>query len=455
MSDYTLAVIGGGPGGYVAAICAAKLGVKTILIEKEKVGGTCLNCGCIPTKCLLQSAHLFHSFNHCEEFGVSASNVSYDYSKIAKRKDTIVSRLRGGVEGLLKAAKVEVVYADARLEANNVIIAGERTIKAENIILATGSTPNIIPLPGHDLPNVLCSTKALALEKAPKSVVIVGGGVIGMEFASFYNALNIPVTVLEFMPNILNGLDKDVIDLMTQKFKKDNVNIHTSAKVLEIKDGAEKSVVYELNGKQEEALGEIVILATGRKAVTLGLENCGLTIEKQGVQVDEYMRTNLPNVYAIGDVTGKVQLAHVASAQGLVAAHNVAGKNRKMHYNIIPACVYTTPEIASVGLTEEDARAKGYNIKLGSFPVAANGKSMIVGEKDGFCKLITDADTGEILGCHIVSPCATDMIGEIVATMQSEGTLEELAEAIHPHPTVNEIIMEAAHDAEGLCIHKV
>ncbi len=455
MNEYQLAVIGGGPGGYVAAICGAKLGLKTVLIEKEKMGGTCLNCGCIPTKSLLQSAHTFHAVKNCKKLGIQASDVSYDYAAIAKRKDSMVRRLRGGVEGLLKAAGVEVVFAEATLEADNTIVAGDRHIQASSIIVATGAEPNILPISGADLPNVLCSTKTLELTEAPKSVIIIGGGVIGMEFASFYNDLQIPVTILEFMPTVLTGLDADVVNLMTKRFKKNGVVIHTNAKVTGIEDGEQKTVAYELDGKLEKVSADIVIMATGRKPVTAGLENSGLDIQKQSITVDDQMRTNVPNVYAIGDCTGKIQLAHVASAQGIVAAHNAAGKLKHMRYDIVPACVYTSPEIACVGLTEQEARNQGDDIKIGSFPVAANGKSMILGESDGFCKLITHAKTGKILGCHMVAPTATDMIGEIVATMQAEGTVEDLASAIHPHPTVNEIIMEAAHDVEGLCIHKM
>ena len=455
MDTYDVAVLGGGPGGYVAAIRAAKLGKKTVLVEKDLMGGTCLNRGCIPTKSLLQSAAVYQGAKEAADFGVNVGDVGFDYGKVAKRKDAMVARLRGGVEALVKAAKVTVVPGRGVLKQGNVIAVGDRLLSTTDVIVATGSVPAMLPILGADLPGVVNSDAVLALTELPDSVVIIGGGVIGMEFAALFSSFGVAVTVIEVMPAILAGMDKDVVAAMVRVFKKKGVDIHTSAKVLKIEGGKQKTVTYEEGGAGKTATASLVIMATGRKAVTDGLEESGIALERGRVLVDDHMRTNIPHVYAIGDCTGKVQLAHVASAQGLVAVGNIAGRDMTMRYDVIPSCVYTTPEIASVGMTEDAASSSGRQVKTGAFPVSANGKSMIVGESAGFCKLVTDAGTGELLGAHIVAPHATDMIAELAAVMRAEGTVEELADTIHPHPTVSEIVMEAAHDVEGLCGHKL
>lgn len=455
MERFDLAVLGGGPGGYVAAIRAAKLGLKTVLVEKDAMGGACLNRGCIPTKCLLQSAQVYRTVLQAAQFGVFVGDSGFDFTHIAARKDQVVSRLRGGVEALLKAAKVDIVRGRGVLEPDKVIAAGDKRIAADKIIVATGSAPAVIPVPGVDLPGVMTSDGVLSLTAIPRSVVIVGGGVIGMEFAALFSSLGVSVTVVEVMPTILTGMDADVISTMNGVFKKMGVSVHTSSKVVEISGKDMLTVSFHEDGQAKSVAGEIVVMATGRKAVTDGLESSGLAMERGCVVVDEHMRTNIPDVYAIGDCTGKIQLAHVASAQGIVAAQNAAGGNKTMRYDIVPACVYTNPEIACVGLTEAAARATGQSVTTGSFPVAANGKSMIMGETEGFCKLVVNTDSGEILGAHIVGPHGTDLIAELAAVMRAEGTIEELADTIHPHPTVSEIVMESAHDVEGLCGHKI
>ena len=455
MTMYDVAVLGGGPGGYVAAIRTAKLGQKTVLIEQKDMGGTCLNRGCIPTKSLLESAHLYHSMLHAENMGVLADNIRFDYAGIAKRKQAVVKRLRGGVEHLLKSAGVTVINGKGEPAGERKIAVNGSVIEARNVILATGSVPVRLPIPGADLPGVLDSDGVLALETCPPSVVIVGGGVIGMEFAALYAALGVPVTVLEVMETILTGLDDDVISTIRKSIMKQGVQIKTGSRVTQITGGGEKTVHYEHSGKPFSIQAGLVIMAAGRRPVTETAEAWGIKTERNGIVVDEYMRTNVPGVYAIGDCTGKVQLAHVASAQGLIAAGHAAGVSTEpMRYDVVPACVYTDPEIACVGLTEAAAKATGRSIKCGSFPVAANGRSMVMDQGEGFCKIITDERSGEILGAHIVAPRATDMIAEVAALMRCEGTIEELSGTIHPHPTVSEIIMEAAHDVEGLCGHK-
>ena len=454
-ADFDVAVIGGGPGGYVCAIKAAKLGKKVILAEKRDLGGTCLNRGCIPTKALLRSAEVYEELLHAAELGLAAENVSFDYAKIADRKKKTVTRLRGGVAGLLKGNGVTVVSGKAVLTGKDSFSVDGKSYRAANIVLASGSFPAKVPIPGADKQVVMDSDGVLELEKCPESVVIVGGGVIGIEFATLFNTLGVKVSVIEMLPNIMTGMDDEICDAMKALLMKKGVDIHTGAKVLRIEDGL--NCVYEENGAEHRAEGEIVVIAVGRRPDTadMGLAAAGVAMERGFVTVDEGMRTNVPGIYAIGDITGKIQLAHVASAQGIVAAENTAGGSKKMRYDRVPACIYTTPEIASAGLTEAKAKETGKNVKIGKFPISGNGRSMIMGESNGFVKIISDAKTGEIYGAHIMAPRATDMIGEIVVAMEAEATIEEIAGAIHPHPTVSEAVMEAAEDTFGMSCHKL
>jgi dihydrolipoamide dehydrogenase len=464
------AIIGGGPGGYVCAIRCAQLGKKTFLIENRELGGTCLNRGCIPTKVLLHTAELYDELkNHGTELGLSfkgggnLEGFAVDYAALAARKDRIIEKLRRGIEALVRSRKITLIRERAVFAGPKIIQAGGDRISAGNIIIATGSEPASVPVPGADLPPVLNSDGVLALKNPPESAVIIGGGVIGVEFAALFNSLGKKLTILEMLPGILNGMDDSIRETMTGILKKRGVEIHGGAKLLEIKAVSGGALcVYEEGGARKEASGEIVIMAAGRRPLTksLGLEAAALALERGFIPVDEGLRTAVPGVYAIGDVTGKVQLAHTASAQGLVAAANIAGiggagGRAKMQYRIIPACVYTNPEIACVGLTEAQVRESGIPYKTGIFPAAANGRSMIMNTGEGFVKILSAVDTGEILGAHIVAPRATDMIGEIAAAMRAEATIEELADTVHAHPTVSEMIMEAAHDAEGLCCHKM
>ncbi len=455
--DFDAAVIGAGPGGYVAAIRCAQLGLKTAIVEYREMGGTCLNRGCIPTKALLHSAEVFDEINKdSKELGINVENVSVDFGKVAKRKDKIVKQLSGGVAALVKARKIAIINGKAAFTGKNSFSVEGKEYSAKNIIIATGSEPARIPIPGIDREGVMNSDGVLSSDKLPESVVIIGGGVIGIEFATLYSSFGKKVTIVEALPRILNTLEEDVSATMSKLLKKRGVEIHTGAKVTEIKDGLK--VVFEENGKVGETEGEAVVVAIGRRPLTsgIGLEKAGVELTEKGfVKVNDKMETSAPGIYAIGDITGKIQLAHVASAQGLVAAANAAGKEKKMSYEIIPSCIYSNPEIAAVGMTEAEARAKGLQIKTGIFSTAGNGRSKILGCQEGYARLVTDARTGEILGATIVAPHATDMIAEIVTAMKAEATVEEIADAIHPHPTVSEIIMEAAHDVDGLSVHKL
>lgn len=455
MKQFEVVVIGGGPGGYIAAIRAAQLGKKTAVIEKRDMGGTCLNRGCIPTKALLHSAEAYHELGNAKSLGITLGEYSFQYKKMAKRKDKVVRQLRSGVENLVAGHGAEIIRGEAVLTGPHTIQVGEETVEAEQIILAVGSVPAAIPVSGADLPGVVNSDGVLALEECPDSLVIVGGGVIGVEFATLFNSLGKQVTILEMMPSILYGNDPDICLAMTELLADRGVKIFTGAKLTEIKEGL--TCIFEQNGETLTAEGQMVVMATGRKpdSRSLGLETAGVKCERGFVPVDKEMRTNVNHIFAIGDLTGKQQLAHVATAQGIVAAHNTAGEHRTMEYNAVPGCIYTTPEIACVGLTEEKASAAGYQVKTGRFPVSGNGRSLAIGCQDGFATLVADATTGKVLGCHILAPHATEMIGEITLGIANGLTVEAVSDTIHAHPTVSEIIMEAAHDVEGLCCHKM
>ena len=456
MGKYDAVVIGGGPGGYVCAIRLAILGKKTAIIEKRDFGGTCLNRGCIPTKTLLHSEDVYHEIASAKKLGLKVEGVSFDYGKIAKRKDKVVKQLRSGVENLLKGHGAEIIRGEAKLVDAHTIQVGEETIEAENIVLAMGSEPAALPVPGADLPGVMNSDGVMELTECPESVVIVGGGVIGVEFATLFSGLGAKVTIIEMLPSILYGNDKEVCSTMDYILKDRGVAIYTGAKLKEIKEGM--CCVFEKDGEELTAEGQYVIIAAGRKPQTkdMGLEAAGVEVGPKGfVPVDDELHTNVPHIYAIGDITGKIQLAHVATAQGMAAAHNIAGAHKTMAYNAVPSCIYTTPEIACVGMTEEKAAEAGYEVKAGKFGVSGNGRSLAINSPDGFAKIVADAKTGKILGCHIVSACATEMIGEVTLAIAKGMTIEDVSDVIHAHPTVSEIIMEAEHDIEGLCCHKM
>ena len=453
MKNFEVAVIGGGPGGYVAAIRAAKRGKSTVLFEGDALGGTCLNRGCIPTKSLLNSSELFHRMKNVASEGIFADGLRYDYGLIAARRDQTVAQLRAGISGLLKKAGVTVVNSFAQMLSPTEIEAGGEKLSAQSVILATGSTVFRLPIPGNDLPGVLTSDEVLSLTEPPSSITVIGGGVIGVEFASHFSQLGIPVTILEAAPKLLTGVDSELVSIVAKRLMNDGILIHTGVRVQSIAKGL--VTTFTNNDEPQQVESSAVIMAAGRKPVTAGLEKTGVAFDNYGfIQTDEFMRTNIPNIYAIGDVTGKDQLAHVASSQGITAADNIAGVVSRMRYNAIPSCIYTSPEIACIGLTEQQAKEKGYKVKTGRFPGVANGRSLIQGGSDGLVKLVINETNGEILGAHLCTVNATEMISELSVAMAAEATIEELGAAIHPHPTVNEMIMEAAHDVKGLCVHQ-
>lgn len=455
--QFDVVVLGGGPGGYEAAIRCAQYGLKTALIEADQLGGTCLNRGCVPTKALLYSAELYEKMLHAGEFGISAGPVGFDFELMARRKNTLVGAVRSGVENLEKANGVALIRGFGRLTSPHHIEVGEQTVSADHIILATGSFPAVPPIPGADGPRVLNSSQVLSLTATPASLIIVGGGVIGIEFATLFAALGVPVTILELLPAILPCLDPDPARILTTVLRKKGVRIITGAQVTEIVSGECATVRYLLNNEEQSVSAEYCAVCAGRNPATanLGLERLGIEMCRGFVTVDDHLRTNIPGIYAVGDVTGKIQLAHVASAQGLVAAAGCAGREKTMCYDVVPSCIYTSPEIAFVGKNARQLTEESTAFKTGSYYVTGNAKAMVMGEANGIVKLYSDCLSGKILGAQIMAPRATDLIAEVAAVMRCGGTLEQLADTIHPHPTVSEALLEAAHDTDGLCCHSI
>ena len=453
-------VVGGGPGGYVAAIRAAQLGAETHLVEKENLGGTCLNVGCIPTKALLHTAELYHAVKHGERIGLVGDSVQLDWKALMNRKNSVVRRLVGGVAGLLKANGVTVHKGTGQLiSGEEVQIQGDKpaTLRADAIILSTGSVPVKLNFPGADLPGVVDSTGVLSLDKLPASIAIIGGGVIGVEFAALYAALGSQVTVIELLPEILPGIDSELAANLKQSLSKKGVRFLNGAKLEAVsKTATGLSAHVALGNETKEIDAEIVLVAVGRRAYTegAGLEAAGVKLERGKVVVDDHYRTNLPNVYAIGDCNGITMLAHAASHQGIAAAEHALGHAAAGHGKpIVPACVYTHPELAAVGLTEDKIKELGIAYKRGVFPLAGNGKSMIDEGEGGFVKILAGAKYGEILGVHMVGPRATEIIGEATLAMRLEATVDELVSTIHAHPTVSESLGEAALAVDNLAIH--
>lgn len=453
---YKIIVIGGGPGGYVAAIKAAHLGAKVALIEKHKLGGVCLNYGCIPTKTLLRSAKLYKDMLNAETFGfdLGVEDININWPNLMKRKDKVVKQLTGGVGQLLKHNGVDVYMGEANIKDKNTVEVNGETLSCENLILATGSHVNVPPIPGlqesYDNGYAIDSTGGISLSEQPKSMTILGGGVIGVEFATLYANLGTDVTLIQRSESLLERLDHDVQQLMTKHMKKIGVKVMTDTAIEIIKDD---EVHYYQRDEKLVAKSDKILISLGRRANLGGLEALNLEVERGYVKVDDHMETNVKGVYAIGDLNGKFMLAHVASAEGILAVEAIMGTKKSIDYQKIPSCIYSFPEVGIVGLTELEAEAQGYDTKTSIFPISANGKALAEGESTGFVKLVYDGKFGEILGVHIVASHATDMIAEAAASLELEATVYDLAKTIHPHPTLSEVVMEAAHGAVDSPIH--
>jgi dihydrolipoamide dehydrogenase len=469
--QYDLVVIGAGPGGYVAAIRAGQLGLKTAIVEKDdKFGGTCLHWGCIPTKALLFDADVYDYFKHAREFGIICKEFSLDWDAIQARKNKIVAKLAKGVEFLLKKNRVETISGYGRLAGNGRIevTTGNRSreLHARNIVLATGSEARMLPALKADGKTILTNKEALGLKQIPSSMVIIGGGAVGVEFASIYSRLGAAVTLIEMLPRIVPLEDEEVSAELEKGFRKEGITVHTGARVEKAEAGSKGVAVTftAREGKQARIEAETMLVAVGRAPNTedIGLEKTRIQVERGFIRVDSYMQTGEPGVYAVGDiVAGSPLLAHVGHAEGILAASHAAaaaqpGANQTfepINYNQVPNCTYCEPEISSVGLTERQAREAGHKVKVGKFPFSANSKAEILGVRTGFVKIVTDETYGEILGVHMIGPRVTEMIAEAVLAMRLEATAEDLAHAIHPHPTLTEAVMEAAHAAHDWAIH--
>ena len=460
--NYDVIVLGSGPGGYVTAIRASQLGMKTAVIEKESLGGVCLNWGCIPTKALLKSANVYEYINHAEDYGIKVSSHKADFSAVVKRSRSVAEKMSGGVQFLMKKNKIDVIMGTGKVKPNKTIeVTDEKGEKkdytAKNIIIATGARSRQLPNLEQDGKQIVGYREAMVLPKMPKKMVIVGSGAIGVEFAYFYNAMGVDVTVVEYLPNIVPVEDIDVSKQLEKTFKKKGMNIMTNSSVEKVEKSSKGCEVHVKTKKGMETLNcDVVLSAVGIQPniENIGLEETGIVVDAGKIVVNDYYETNIPGYYAIGDVVAGQALAHVASAEGITCVEKIAGQNPEpIDYNNIPGCTYCSPEIASVGMTEKAAKEAGYELKIGKFPFSASGKASAAGHNDGFIKLIFDAKYGELLGGHMIGANVTEMIAEIVALRKLETTGHELIKTVHPHPTMSEAVMEAAAAAYDEVIH--
>ncbi len=455
--QYDLIVIGGGPGGYVAAIRAAQLGLKTAVAEKAELGGTCLNRGCIPTKALMHSANLYRELDGAEEMGISISGKEAGFKAMHARKAKVVEQLRGGVAQLLKGNGIDVLEGTAAFTSPESITVNGEAYTAKNFIIATGSKPAVPPIPGANLPNVVTSDEMLDTDSCDyKELVIIGGGVIGVEMASIYNGIGRKVTVIEALDRLLANMDREISQNLSMILKKRGVAVNTAATVTGItEENGRLTCTFERKGAAETVSADGVLICVGRRPLTEGLnpEAAGIELERGRIKVDAHYRTSVPHIYAIGDVTGGIQLAHAAEAQGIAAAEHICGMAATVNPNLVPSCVYTSPEIATVGITADEAKQQGLAVTTGKYIMSGNGKSVIENEERGFIKLVFDAQSEKLLGAQLMCGRATDMIGELVTAVSAGLTKAQLAMALHPHPTFCEGITEAVHAADGHSIH--
>ncbi|MCU4157491.1 dihydrolipoyl dehydrogenase [Carboxylicivirga sp. A043] len=461
--NYDLIVIGSGPGGYVAAIRASQLGLKVAVVERSELGGICLNWGCIPTKSLLKSANVFEYLKHAADYGVKIEGeTSADFEAMVARSRGVADGMSKGIQYLFKKNKIEVIQGTGKLLGNKQVEvlneAGEKTVyTAEHILLATGARSRQLPNLPQDGEKVIGYRKALTLDKKPESMIVVGSGAIGSEFAYFYNTIGTKVTLVEYMPNVVPVEDEEVSKQLGRSFKKAGIKVMTGAEVTQVDTSGDKVKVVIKNKKGEETHeADIVLSAVGisPNLENLGLEEVGVVVENGRVKVDEFYQTTVPGVYAIGDIVPGQALAHVASAEGIICVEKITGHNPEpLDYGNIPGCTYTSPEVASVGMTEKAAKEAGHELKIGKFPFSASGKASAAGHKDGFVKLIFDAKYGELLGAHLIGANVTEMIAELVTARKLETTGHEIIKAVHPHPTMSEAVMEAAAAAYDEVIH--
>ncbi|MCH8556009.1 MAG: dihydrolipoyl dehydrogenase [Schleiferiaceae bacterium] len=460
--DFDIIVVGSGPGGYVTAIRASQLGFKTAVVEKESLGGVCLNWGCIPTKALLKSANVYDYMKHAGDYGLKAAEISHDFNEVVGRSRKVAEGMSGGVNFLMKKNKITVLSGFGTVKPGKKVTVKaedgtEKTYAAKHIIIATGARSKELPSLKQDGEKIIGYRKAMTLPTQPKKMVVVGSGAIGVEFAYFYNAMGTEVTIVEYLPNIVPNEDEEVSKQLERSFKKAGIKIMTSAEVTAVDTKGDGCNVTVKTKKGEESIAcDVVLSAVGVQANIegIGLEEVGIKTEKGIIVVDELYKTNVDGYYAIGDVVHGPWLAHKASAEGILCVENLAGHHvEPLDYGNIPGCTYCSPEIASVGMTEKKAKEAGYDIKVGKFPFSASGKASAAGHKDGFVKVIYDAKYGEMLGCHMIGANVTEMIAEAVVARKLETTGMEVLKAVHPHPTMSEAVMEATADAYGEVIH--
>jgi len=457
MTKYDLIIIGSGPGGYVTAIRASQLGFKTALVEKESLGGICLNWGCIPTKALLKSAQVFEYLNHANDYGLNIKGFSSDFKAIISRSRDIAEGMSKGVKFLMKKNKIDVISGYGKVKPDKVVDVDGIEYKADHIVIATGARSRVLPAIPQDGKKIFGYREAMNLPKQPKKLIIVGSGAIGVEFAYFYNSLGTKVTIVEYLPNLVPLEDHEISKELEKSFKKRGINVMTSSEVTSISTKGKGVKVVIKTSKGEETLeADTLLSATGIKSNIegIGLEKVGIAVDKDKILVNSYYQTNIPGYYAIGDIVPGPALAHVASAEGILCVEKIAGHDvTPIDYGNIPGCTYCSPEISSVGLTEKQAIDQGFDVKIGKFPFSASGKASASGHKDGFVKVIFDSKYGEWLGCHMIGAGVTDLIAEAVLGRKLETTGHDVLKTIHPHPTMSEAIMEAVADAYDEVIH--